>query len=133
MITPLAGLLLQSAAASSALDMGFLTAQSLSDRCNAGSAADTSYCYAYITGIHDSMRAYEVWLNLKEFCPPVGVTQGELRRTVLGYLLAYPDNLHGQAASVVVVALKTAYPCLDLSPGADQPRPRRLEPQIPAR
>jgi hypothetical protein len=127
-----AALLLQATTPPSPLDLGFLTAQALADRCNTASAADTSYCYAYITGIHDTMRAYEAWLNLKEFCPPAGITQGELRRAVLGYLIAYPQNRQGQAASVVVVALKTAYPCIDPAP-ALLPPPAPGPPLRPAK
>jgi hypothetical protein len=117
----IAAFLLQATAASSPSNLGFLSAQALADRCNTASAADISYCYAFITGIHDTMRAYEAWLNLKEFCPSVGITQGELRRAVLGYLSAYPENSQGQAASLVVVALKTSYPCITVTPAPTPP------------
>jgi hypothetical protein len=119
MFTQVLGLLLQASVPSASHDLGFLTAEALADRCKANSPADTSYCYAFITGVHDTMRAYEVWLNLQEFCPPPGLLQGDLRRTVLAYLTAYPGMGKGQAASTVVVALKTAFPC----PAAPSPPP----------
>lgn len=101
------------ARSTSASELGYLTAGELSDRCSVvGAPADISYCFAYIAAVHDAMRAYEVWLGVKEFCAPVGVTQSELRRSFLTYVTAYPTNRSGQAASVIVVALKETYPCV---------------------
>lgn len=90
---------------------GFVTAGRLAEKCQDGSPTSLSYCFAYITGIHDTIRAYEVWLSQREFCVPASTSQAELRRAFLGYLAAYPDRKAGQAASVVVVALKESYPC----------------------
>ncbi|BBD99700.1 hypothetical protein SAMIE_1032010 [Sphingobium amiense] len=93
-------------------ELGYLTAAELERRCGAGGAtADISYCFAYIAAVHDAMRAYEVWLGLREFCAPPAVPQSDLRRAFLTYLSAYPSNRSGQAASVIVVALKESYPC----------------------
>ncbi len=125
MIAQITGLLMQASVSTTPQDIGFLTAKELADRCNATSPADVSYCYAFITGIHDTMRAYEVWLNLKEFCPTAELVQGDLRRIVLAYLTVYPNMGKGQAASTVVVALKTAFPC----PVVSSPQPE--EPQAP--
>lgn len=97
-------------------DIGFLTAGSLAERCQDGAYANINYCFAYIASVHDTMRAYEIWLGQKEFCVPGENRQGDLRRAFLTYLSAYPQNANGQAASVVVVALKQTYPCLDISP-----------------
>lgn len=93
-------------------ELGYLTAAELERRCSAsGATADISYCFAYIAAVHDAMRAYEVWLGLREFCAPPAVPQSDLRRAFLTYLSAYPSNRSGQAASVIVVALKETYPC----------------------
>lgn len=91
--------------------IGYLTGTELAARCKESSTAGISYCYAFISGVNDTMQAYERWLSQKEFCPPPKVAQGELRQNFLAYLNAYPANGQGQAASVVVVALKTSYPC----------------------
>ena len=91
--------------------IGYLTATQLGARCTDGSTAGTSYCFAFITGVNDTMQAYERWLGQREFCPDDHISQGDLRRDFLAYLNAYPKNGQGQAASVVVVALKTRYPC----------------------
>ncbi|WP_294238798.1 Rap1a/Tai family immunity protein [uncultured Sphingomonas sp.] len=90
---------------------GLFTANQLRDRCNASSAADISYCFAYVTGVHDSARAYEVWLGKREFCAPPRIPQGELRHAFLDYLTEHPGNGPAAAASVVVVAFKLRFPC----------------------
>lgn len=95
-------------------DIGYFTAGNLADRC--ASSDGISYCFAYIAAVHDTMRAYEVWLDQKEFCPPAALAQGDLRRSFLTYMSAYPGNRSGQAASVIVVALKQTYPCIDRPP-----------------
>lgn len=107
--------------ATSESELGYLTAAELERRCGAtGGAADISYCFAYIAAVHDAMRAYEVWLGLREFCAPPAVPQSDLRRAFLTYLSAYPSNRSGQAASVIVVALKETYPCR-AAPASPQP------------
>lgn len=94
-----------------AADIGYLSAGTLVDRCSETSSASTSYCFAYIAGVSDAMRAYEIWLNTREFCPPAGQSQSDLRRAFVGFVSAYPSNRTGQAASVVVVSLKQTFPC----------------------
>ncbi len=94
-------------------EIGYFTAGNLADRC--ASADGISYCFAYIAAVHDTMRAYEVWLDQKEFCPPATLAQGDLRRSFQTYMSAYPGNRSGQAASVIVVALKQTYPCVSQS------------------
>lgn len=91
--------------------IGYLTAGQLADRCSDNSAAGSTYCFAFITGVHDTVQAYEQWLAQREFCVPAGTPQADLRRSFLSYMLVYPQNSGGEAASVVVVALKAAYPC----------------------
>lgn len=99
---------------------GFLTAASLQSKCQDNSAAMVSACYAYIAGVHDTIRAYETWLNMREFCRPARVSQGELRRAFLEYLTANPRAASGEAASVVVIALRAKFAC-DAAGPAPQP------------
>lgn len=101
---------------------GLFSAGQLKDRCSSGSAADISYCFAYIAGVYDTVGAYETWLNLREFCAPAGVSQGELRGAFVDYLDAKPGFRAGEAASVVVVALKERFAC---QPDKRQPAPKR--------
>ncbi len=97
--------------ASSPLAGGLFSAGQLRQRCLSNVAADASYCFAYITGVHDTVRAYEAWLNLREFCVPRHVPQGDLRRAFMDYVGNNAGDLGGEAASVVVVALKVRYAC----------------------
>lgn len=90
---------------------GLFSAGQLRQRCLSNVPADASYCFAYITGVHDTVRAYEAWLNQREFCVPRHVPQGDLRQAFIDYLRDKPSDLSGEAASVVVVALKIRYAC----------------------
>lgn len=106
---------LQSAPSSSP---GLFNAGQLKDRCESGTTADISYCFAYIAGVYDTVRAYEKWLNMREFCTPAGLSQGELRRSFIDYLNDKPGFRSGEAASVIVVSLKQRYPCAASGSGA---------------
>ena len=92
-------------------DIGYLSASQLVSRCSASDPASSSYCFAYIAAVTDTARAYEIWLSAREFCLPRGASQSEVRRAFLTYVSAYPAQASGQAASVVINALKETYPC----------------------
>lgn len=92
--------------------IGFLRAGELETRCQSNTPAAASYCFAYVTGVYDTVKAYESWLNLKEFCVPLRPPQGDLRRVFLEYLARNPAYRSGEASSVIVVALKQRYPCV---------------------
>ena len=105
---------------------GLFSAGQLRQRCLSNVPADASYCFAYITGVHDTVRAYEAWLNQREFCVPRHVPQGDLRQAFINYLRDKPSDLSGEAASVVVVALKIRYACgSGAHPGGAPPAPTR--------
>jgi hypothetical protein len=113
---------------------GYQTAGKLADRCADGAAASTGYCFAYIAAVHDTVRAYEVWLGQREFCTPADLVQSDLRRAFLGYVAAYPSSRSAQAASVIVVALKQTYPCAFARPvpaPAPSPPPASAKPGKP--
>ena len=104
-------MILQVSGGASAANPGFLTAADLEARCASSSSVDVTYCYSYLAGVHDTIRAYEVWLDSREFCPESVILQGDLLRIFRGYISAYPEMKRGQAASTVMVALKAAFPC----------------------
>jgi hypothetical protein len=105
---------------------GLFSAGQLRQRCLSNVPADASSCFAYITGVHDTVRAYEAWLNQREFCVPRHVPQGDLRQAFVDYLRDKPSDLSGEAASVVVVALKIRYACgSGARPGGTAPAPAR--------
>ncbi len=91
--------------------IGFLSAAELNERCASTSASVVSYCFAYITGVHDTVQAYETWLKVREFCPPYFGAQADMRRAFVDYLASHPEAGSGEAASVIVLALKDKFPC----------------------
>ncbi len=91
--------------------LGYVTGNDLYARCTDSAPGSISYCFAYIAAVHDTMRAYEIWLNMREFCVTPGTSQGDLKTAFTSYARAHPIDLNGQAASVVVNALKASYSC----------------------
>lgn len=87
------------------------TADALNQRCGATDAQSVTACFTFIAAVVDTSRAYQQWLNFREFCLPANVSQGELRRAALRYIDVHRHEGDAQAASVVVLALKDAYPC----------------------
>lgn len=94
-----------------ASNIGYMSARQLADRCSGNAPASSSACFAYLAAVTDTVRAYEIWLGSREFCLPAGISQSEIRRAFMTYVSTYPTQSGGQAASVVVNALKTTYPC----------------------
>lgn len=92
-------------------NIGYLSATQLADRCSRTDSASSSYCFAYLAAVTDTARAYEIWLGSREFCLPTGIAQSDIRRAFMTYMSAYPAQSAGQAASVVINALKQTYPC----------------------
>ncbi|MBW4329905.1 hypothetical protein KY084_03325 [Stakelama sp. CBK3Z-3] len=90
---------------------GFLTGTQLYRRCTEDAPTSGAFCFAFVAGVHDTVRAYETWLDMREFCPPEKISQGQLRDTFIDYAKAHPVTLNGQAASVLVAAFKEKYPC----------------------
>lgn len=91
--------------------IGFLSAAALRDRCESNSAGLVSYCFAYVVGVHDTVQAYETWLRVREFCAPAVSSQSDMRRAFLSYLDKNPGAASGEAASVIVLALKDQFAC----------------------
>lgn len=91
--------------------IGYLDAQDLAARCSRSDSSSSSYCFAYLAAVTDTARAYEIWLGSREFCLPGGLAQADIRRAFMSYVSAYPAQVAGQAASVVINALKQTYPC----------------------
>lgn len=58
----------------------------------------------YITGIAD-LSMYILW------CPPDGITGGQIQKIVAKYLKSHPEMLHKNADSLVINGLKKPFPC----------------------
>jgi hypothetical protein len=91
--------------------IGFLSAAALRERCESTSAGLVSYCFAYVAGVHDTVQAYETWLRVREFCAPANSSQSDMRRAFISYLDRNPSAGAGEAASVIVLALKDQFAC----------------------
>jgi hypothetical protein len=113
--------------------IGFLSAASLRDRCESKAAGLVSYCFAYVTGVHDTVQAYETWLRVREFCAPAVSSQSDMRRAFLSYLARNPSAASGEAASVIVLAFKNEFACdtkASAQPVAEAPG--KTAPPVPA-
>ena len=88
----------------------FRTGSELLALCTGGTAT-IGYCFGFVMGVLDTVKAYESWNKWREVCAPSGTTQGEYRDAVVTFLRANPNDLDGQAASLVVLALRDRFPC----------------------
>jgi hypothetical protein len=91
--------------------LGIAHGSDVINRCTEKSPESGTFCFAYIAAVYDSVRAYETWLNMKEFCLPPQTPQSELRDAVVQHIERNPNDRLGQGASVVIRALKERYPC----------------------
>jgi len=91
--------------------IGYLSARNLIARCTEESVASASYCLAFIAGVRDTAKAYEIWTKQREFCMPSTASQSELRDVFLREAGSDAAISSGQAASVVLLTLKKAFPC----------------------
>jgi hypothetical protein len=60
-------------------------------------------CTGYILGAADAVR--------EATCMPAGVTKGQLRDVVVGYLTAHPEERHMPGDYLVHVAIANAFKC----------------------
>jgi hypothetical protein len=96
--------------------IGYLTGGELAARCRESSIDAVAQCFSYLAAVHDSVRAYEAWLSIREFCIPAAIAQSDLRDILVRYVDEVPGAATGQAASVAIRAMKQAYPCPSASP-----------------
>lgn len=111
--------------------LGVVRGAEVVNRCTETSPESGSFCFAYLAGVFDSVRAYETWLNIREFCIPTGTPQADLRDVVVAHIQKNPNYRLAQGASVVIRALKERYPCAapTIAPG---PVPSSSAPSLPA-
>ncbi len=111
----------------------FVTGNALAELCGVtkGPATNAQECIGYITGALDSARWAVIrrmplpkpddpqflqdfyFSSISVFCPPEGVTGGQLVAVVLKHLRDNPAGWHLPlpAARYVVTALEAAFPC----------------------
>jgi hypothetical protein len=93
----------------------------LKDFCDGGLPDEmdmlTGLCDGYLQGVSDSLaqlRATGVASGAPVpygSCAPAGIAGPELRVVVLNYLARNPQNLHFNAAGLVMLAFEEAWPC----------------------
>jgi hypothetical protein len=81
-----------------------VTAKTLAAIC----AESRATCLAYVVGAADGFSS---GANVQIFCIPVNMTNDQLATIALRYVRVHPELDHANAASVVVVALREAFPC----------------------
>ncbi len=68
-----------------------------------------SYCLAYIRGAADAIDLNDIERRI--FCPPVGVTVGQMLDVSLAYIQRNPEERHYRTIILVSFALMNAFPC----------------------
>lgn len=71
------------------------------------------HCLGLVSGVMDTLTIVNSSLPRHEqVCyPPQGIQYGQAVRIVVKYLNDHPTELHRDAASLTVAALRVAYPC----------------------
>jgi len=95
--------------------------RTLSGLCDASRDA----CVAYVVGAVDAYAATQ-WVNGARlpFCLPAGVTNEQLTQASLRSIRQHPERIDANAATLVVLALRDAYPCQAAAPPRPQPQPQ---------
>jgi Rap1a immunity proteins len=82
----------------------FYSGNQLKTYCNSSNYFEDGMCMGYISGVSDSFSGVF-------FCPPSGVTLGQMKAMVKKYMDETPAKLHESASDVVVAALKKDFSC----------------------
>lgn len=95
---------------------GFVSGSELLEQCELSeSQFIQGECYGYIAGIADIVGNFkEAGWREKDYCWPTGengVTLGQVKEDVVGYLERHRDDLHKSASGLVYLAFVEAYPC----------------------
>jgi hypothetical protein len=81
-------------------------------QCKAGDVNRIVGCYGYIASVVDTHEALVARGMQPEICVPEEIVSPErLRRIVLQYFAGNPESLHFAASSLILNALRGAFPC----------------------
>ncbi len=70
------------------------------------------YCAAFISGIEEGVRLVEQARGIKPtVCPSAWIASPNLVDAYMNYAAEHRDQMHQPAASLVIAALREAYPC----------------------
>ena len=71
---------------------------------------DATFCFGYIAGVLDVLRLWNA-TNVKHFCIPEDVTNGQLHKVIKKWLDNNPEKLHWRADIIINNALIDGFPC----------------------
>jgi hypothetical protein len=80
--------------------------------CTSTSGVDAVTCLSFIQGVVDtsmigpSMYGQEIY-----FCVPSGSTIGQYNDVIIAYLRNHPERRHYASASLIIEAMRQAFPC----------------------
>jgi Ssp1 endopeptidase immunity protein Rap1a len=97
-------LLLVSLPGSAKSEGPFITGKELLRDCE---SKTRSLCLGFVGGVNDASFV----LNMIPYCTPHSATLPQLQPVVTKWLHAHPEQLHRDAAFLVMTALEEAYPC----------------------
>ena len=90
----------------------FLTGNDLLASCESLMDIAEWSCIGYIKGVSDMTKiSQEVLGSQKVICSPEGVTGDQLQKVIVKWLRENPESLHENAASLIWVVQKEAFPC----------------------
>jgi hypothetical protein len=70
------------------------------------------FCVGFINGVWSTSEVYRaVFKGPRLFCLPTGIDDIQLVKVVVKYLGNHSEQLHYEASSQVLAALKDAFPC----------------------
>jgi hypothetical protein len=82
--------------------------------CNNGDGDVRIVCTEYIKGVSDGFTiATVVFKHKNPVCIPNGVSADQLVKVVLKYAYNHPAELQQPSSSIVVVAIRKAFPCAE--------------------
>lgn len=96
----------------------FLTGNELLTQCGDGSDSHLTStagglgCLGYVAAASDTHDIWVFWGHLpRQMCIPNGVTAVQLAQVSVKFLKEHPEELHNSASSLLLHALKKAFPC----------------------
>ena len=76
-----------------------------------------SFCLGYLSGFLDMNTLCQVTTgNRVVFCVPSGILSGQAARVVVKYLQEHTEKLHEDGVTLIMLALKAAFPCAPAKP-----------------
>ena len=76
-----------------------------------------SFCLGYLSGFLDMNTLCQLTAgNRVVFCVPRGVLSGQAARVVVQYLQEHAEKLHEDGVTLIMLALKAAFPCAPAKP-----------------